>query len=418
MFCTSTLAMSLLALLAAANCIPQGHAINIQLWKRNTLTRADNTFNHDQAIRQNVKVINKYRRNLINIQRNTGRLPENVSVIPPLATLPITLLERRQIVPLVDLENDSEWAGNITVGTPPARFFIDFDTGSADLWIPASSCETCGSQDKYNPSASSTSTKENGTFQIEYGDGSSASGPVYTDTVAVGGIKAMKQYFSAVSTESSEFVHDPTDGILGLAFPAISNLGQNPFFVNAFAQNQVVENVFAFKLSSTSSELYIGGTNQSLFNGSIEYHNLSSSEGFWQIGNARALVNGQAAVSGFQTIIDSGTTIMYGPPAAVKDVYAAVEGSQVFDEENGFYSYPCISPPTVAFSWGGKSWQISTANFDLGETELGSGQCVGALAGQDLGLGSNVWLLGDSFMKNVYTAFSFERNAVGFAALN
>ena len=57
-------------------------------------------------------------------------------------------------------------------------------------------------------------------------------------------------------------------------------------------------------------------------------------------------------------------------------------------------------------------------SFNLGETSSGSGKCVGALAGQDLGLGSNVWLLGDSFMKNVYTAFSFDENAVGFAELS
>jgi cathepsin D len=42
---------------------------------------------------------------------------------------------------------------------------------------------------------------------------------------------------------------------------------------------------------------------------------------------------------------------------------------------------------------------------------------VGAIAGQDIGLGSNVWLLGDSFLKNVYSAFSFDKNAVGFASL-
>ena len=56
-------------------------------------------------------------------------------------------------------------------------------------------------------------------------------------------------------------------------------------------------------------------------------------------------------------------------------------------------------------------------SFNYGETEKGSGKCVGALAGMDIGLGSNVWLLGDSFMKNVYTAFSFDDNAVGFATL-
>lgn len=57
-------------------------------------------------------------------------------------------------------------------------------------------------------------------------------------------------------------------------------------------------------------------------------------------------------------------------------------------------------------------------SFNLGETESGSGQCVGALAGADLGLGSGVWLLGDSFMKNVYTSFDFSNNQVGFATLS
>ena len=37
-------------------------------------------------------------------------------------------------------------------------------------------------------------------------------------------------------------------------------------------------------------------------------------------------------------------------------------------------------------------WRFS---FNLGETESGSGQCVGSLAAQDLGLGDGVFLLGD-----------------------
>ena len=61
---------------------------------------------------------------------------------------------------------------------------------------------------------------------------------------------------------------------------------------------------------------------------------------------------------------------------------------------------------------------VIICSLNLGETSSGSGKCVGAISGYDLGLGSNVWLLGDSFMKNVYTAFSFDDNAVGFAELS
>ena len=45
-------------------------------------------------------------------------------------------------------------------------------------------------------------------------------------TVTVGGVSVTGQYLAAVTRESSEFVSDPADGLLGLAFPAISNLGQ------------------------------------------------------------------------------------------------------------------------------------------------------------------------------------------------
>lgn len=44
--------------------------------------------------------------------------------------------------------------------------------------------------------------------------------------VTVAGVKATGQYFSPVTTLSSSFANDPIDGILGLAFPSISNLKQ------------------------------------------------------------------------------------------------------------------------------------------------------------------------------------------------
>ncbi|KAJ4477577.1 aspartic peptidase domain-containing protein [Lentinula lateritia] len=108
-------------------------------------------------------------------------------------------------------------------------------------------------------SSSSTSSKESGSFSIEYGDGSTVSGPVYEDTVAVA---------------------DPADGILGLAFPAISNLDADPFFVNANSQGAVDSNDLGFYLASSGSELYLGGTNSDLYSGSIEYHDVDTSTGF------------------------------------------------------------------------------------------------------------------------------------------
>ena len=47
--------------------------------------------------------------------------------------------------------------------------------------------------------------------------------------MSVAGVKVTKQYMSAVTTLSSSFSDDPIDGILGLAYPAISNLGEVRF---------------------------------------------------------------------------------------------------------------------------------------------------------------------------------------------
>ncbi|KAI0632403.1 acid protease [Trametes polyzona] len=423
MFCKATLFTVALALLASANPLIHVHkptphtGLKVPLRTPRSLKGVNGTFDHAKAIHEIVKTKNKHRKNLINIEQNLGReaLPLGAE-IKPLATVPAAF-QKRGAVKLTDQEQDLEWTGAVDIGSPAQSFTIDFDTGSSDLWVPSSSCKSCGSRPLYNPSKSSGSSKKSGSFSISYGDGSTASGTPYTDTVTVGGVKVTGQYLAAVTQESSEFQQDPEDGLLGLGYPALSQLNNNPFFFTAVEQSAVPKGEFAFKLAKTGSELFIGGTNEKLYSGDIEFHDLSSTIGYWMIGGGSVSINGKKAVSGFETIIDSGSTIMTAPQSAATSFWKQVKGAKVFDQESGMYSYPCDSAPKVTFSWGGKSWSISADDFNLGETEEGSGQCVGALVAGNLGLGDSTWLLGDTLMKNVYTVFSVDKNAVGFAKL-
>ncbi|KAF8509470.1 acid protease [Hysterangium stoloniferum] len=438
MFCKVTLFTISLALLAAAKPVERRvQGISIPLAKRSSLTREDGTFNHGKAIIQTVRTKNKHRQNLQNLERNLGPKAFNKGAeIKPLAVIPESL-HRRQTESLTDDEHQSGmWFGPIDIGTPKQNFMIDFDTGSADLWVTSTSCTSsiCSEKNKYKSSSSSSSAKKPGQFSILYGGGSTVSGPIYTDTgeyllirdnsrnlttstVTVAGVKVTNQTFSPVNTLSDSFKTQPIDGILGLAFPALSNLNADPFFTSAFKQGAVSQNEFSFKLASSDSSLFLGGRNSSLFTGSPEFYAVSSATGYWQIGKAAAFVGSKSVVSNFETVIDSGTTIIYGPPDAVRSFYSAVPGSKLFDSNQGLYSFPCSSVPSVSFSWGGKKWAISADNFNLGTTSVGSSTCVGAVAGKDLGLGDNVWLLGDSLLKNVYSIFSFKQNAIGFANL-
>ncbi|KAI0361663.1 protease [Trametes cingulata] len=372
-------------------------------------------FDHGRAVRQVVRDYHKHRANLMNVAANLGREAFNEGAeIKPFTHPP---LQKRQAENLTD-EGDQYWAGTAEIGTPGQPFVLDFDTGSADLWVPSSTCTspTCKSKHKYQANASTSSTRRDGIFDLQYGDGSSVTGPIYSDTVTVADVAVQDQAFSPVERVSDVFGTENDDGILGLGYPALSSMRESPFFVSAMAQGAVKEGVFGMKLAANGSELYLGGTDTSLYTGELEYHAVSGKMGFWQIGGGKVMVGDNVVATDIETIIDSGTTLIYGPPKAVETFYKSIPGSSLFDTENGFYKFPCNAMPSdVAFNWGGMDWTISVENFNAGKAN--DDECVGAIAAKEMGLGNNVWLVGDSFMKNVYSAFSFDKNAVGFAML-
>lgn len=136
-------------------------------------------------------------------------------------------------VPAEDSQNDSQYLCPVTVGTPGKTFTLDFDTGSADLWIwstelPQST--TNGTKHAvFDPTTSSTfQNLADSSWQIGYGDGSSASGTVGTDTVNIGGLVIQKQAIELANTLSESFTSDSSDGLLGLAWGSINTVQPSP----------------------------------------------------------------------------------------------------------------------------------------------------------------------------------------------
>jgi cathepsin D len=151
---------------------------------------------------------------------------------------------------------------------------VDFDTGSADFFLPGPNCtQNCAGHKVYNPSSSSTSTAIRASFSLLYGDGSSVQGITYTDTVTIGGLTATNQTLGVATTYSTGFnsTYYPPDGLMGLAWGRVSIYRAPGYFQTLVSEGQVTSSVFAVKLAVSGSELFLGGVNTALYTGSFTW---------------------------------------------------------------------------------------------------------------------------------------------------
>ncbi|KAF8939948.1 extracellular aspartic proteinase [Dissophora ornata] len=325
-------------------------------------------------------------------------------------------------VPLTNVNPDLEYYGSVSIGSPAQVVKLDFDTGSSDIWFPSSTCATaaCKKHTRFNSVKSSTYKKDGRSWNIAYGDGSTASGILGSDIVNVGGV-SVRQTIGLATQESSQFATSPEDGLFGLGFNTIESVsGVKTFMDNAIAAGAVAKPVVSVFLPSVrrnggvGGEYLFGGIDSTKYTGSLTYVPVTK-QGYWQIHIAGASVNGVSVGQSSEGIIDTGTTLVIVGDAAAKAIHSKIKGAK--NDPNNGWVVPCTlktSTGNVGFKLGSATFNVPFADLAYEDLGDGSGNCFsGIQGGQD-----DLWILGDVFIKNNYCVFSHTASpSIGIAPL-
>ncbi|KAI9501627.1 aspartic peptidase domain-containing protein [Coemansia spiralis] len=352
------------------------------------------------------------------------------------------------------------YAGHISLGNPPQRFLVNFDSGSADLWIPSSRCKSpaCQLHEQFDSSISTTNKprqigrgrSQPSRISIEYGTGMVAIEPTQ-DVLKWGSISAQNVTFGEAVKMTPDF-DAQFDGLFGMAFPSLSSPGMEPPFFTLARQNLLNANQFSFSLGDDGGRLDIGkhpssadGTEISwiklvqphfwavsinkievLTRRTTEINTLSadsnsSNAGYYQHQSRPQILRvpaGERLGLDIQGIglFDSGTTTILCPHTMATYINRLIGAS-----ENGLHvdCSASITGPTFYFTIGGKTADdmhtvaIEPHQYILGDGNPGHG-CMSAF---QPGGPKNKWVLGLPFFANHTLTFDIDNGRIGFSQM-
>ncbi|KAK6930375.1 Saposin B type, region 2, partial [Dillenia turbinata] len=313
---------------------------------------------------------------------------------------------------IVYLKNylNTQYYGEIGIGSPSQSFNVVFDTGSSNLWVPSSKCYfsiSCYLHSRYNSRQSSTYTKIGKSCKIRYGTGS-ISGFFSQDNLQVGDFVIKDQVFIEVTREGflTSLLVAKFDGVLGLGFPDISVGQAMPIWYNMEQQGLLNQQIFSFWLnrnpeSKEGGQIVFGGVDWRHFKGDHTYVPVTQT-GYWEIEVGDFLIGDTSTeestpfsssflpkrgihfkrfsqrpfqMSGPQSsfcqggcaaVLSSGTSLLAGPTAIVTQINQAI-GAE------GILSVECKD---VVSKYGDTIWESMIAGLKPEKVCADMGLCV------------------------------------------
>lgn len=309
---------------------------------------------------------------------------------------------------------DFSYFASVNFGSKNKALYLLMDTGASSTWVMGSSCttEACAQHNSFGPSDSTTYQSTTNPFAINYGSGV-VNGTYASDSVSFAGMSFSLDFGSAAYT-SNDFLSFPMDGIMGLAL----NNGSVPNIMQTIKSAKILSsNIFGVNINRNSDglkngEVTFGAIDTTKYTGSLTYTSVASgSAGDWVIPVDDVGFKGtKAGATGRDAYIDTGTSFVFIPAADAAKLYANIPGS-VLSSDGTSYSVPCSTTDSIQFYFSGVAYSVQAKDW-VGGQSGSSSLCTSNIYARSL-VGDNAWLLGDTFLKNVYAVFDIDQNRIG-----
>ncbi|KAI0107754.1 aspartic peptidase domain-containing protein [Nemania sp. FL0031] len=363
-------------------------------------------------------------------------------------------LTRRADGTVVEVISNEKMRGgyfaSCSVGTPAQQITLQLDTGSSDIWVPASTADVCQPNGQgcalgsYDANESSSASLVNENFEIAYVDGSSSSGDYITETFTIGDVELTNM------TMGLGLQTDIAYGLVGVGYAlneaSVSHTRE--IYPNLPVvmrdEGHIKSNAYSLwlnDLGASKGNILFGGIDTDKYTGDLIRVNIQedpSSQRFTsfivQLTSLEAHSStGEDALSSSSfpvpVVLDSGTTFSYLPQDLAAEVWkeVGVDYEVVGNDGTGAPLIPCALSNNngyFSFGFGGTGGPVIKVGMDelifpLFQDDVKftsgpyKGQSICQFGIQNL-TGSH-FLLGDTFLRSAYVVYDLENNEIALA---
>ena len=359
------------------------------------------------------------------------------------------------------------YTSTIAIGTPQQSFNVILDTGSSCLWVVSSKSALASRIDflhYYNSVESATYAPDGEVWEIQYGVGQ-CRGFLSNDSIRIGDMAVHNQTFGEATALSANFLNpnQPLDGILGMAFTGGACNDWPTLLDNLYTQEQISRKLFSFHLDRRDGEaeqntVIFGKADRSAYEGEIvwtdvlhaphrpphmwfvhlQQMSLTSPEALHNPSNKQpATDNTNTNTNRSSNPISSGAhdgplftfcSSLDSPCLALPDTGTSfltvptrlfiliIEGITLNRDDclmDSSMNVFCLNAPNnlpiITFNFNGKNFFLTGEDYTLPNKQI-------AIQVLDFGLPDlNIIILGDVFLRSIYTVFDADKWKVGFA---